>query len=303
MTDRESVRIDTPDSASTGVKDKREFLAQCAVAVFGGVVAGSLPAFGAESGSPSGVPIAPLPDIPAGVNGDQDPIVQMMGDVRKALKKPVEQRRWALAIDLRKCVGCQGCTIACITENKLPPGVVYRPVIEETHGSYPNVARQFLPRPCLQCDKPPCVPVCPVSATKKQPDGIVTIDYDVCIGCRYCLAACPYNARTFDFGEFYGTEDRGAPAEYEKVPSLEYGKVWHRKGSASPIGNARKCQFCLHRVSQGLLPACVLSCMGRAGFFGDLSDPDSLIAKLAGSPNIMRLREELGTEPVVFYLV
>ncbi len=226
---------------------------------------------------------------------------RMQADLLKALEKPIEQRRWAMAIDLRKCVGCNGCTIACITENKLPPGVVYRPVVTETIGTYPNVAKRFLPRPCLHCEEPPCVPVCPVGATHKRPDGIVSIDYDECIGCRYCITACPYNARTFDYGAFYSGTDK--PERYEEVPSPEYGIAWNRENEESPIGNARKCHFCVHRIEKGELPACTLSCMGRATFFGDLNDPESLISELHGQPNVMRLKEELGTKPTVFYLV
>ncbi|MBI5829685.1 MAG: (4Fe-4S)-binding protein, partial [Chloroflexi bacterium] len=86
----------------------------------------------------------------------------MQADLQRALAKPVDQRRWVMVIDLRKCVACQACTIACIAENKLPPGVVYRPVLDEEIGAYPNVTRKFLPKPCMQCDNPPCVPVCPV---------------------------------------------------------------------------------------------------------------------------------------------
>lgn len=287
------------------IKSKRDFLVDCAAAVLGTMVAGALPSTAAAEPKVDASRIPPptaLPQVSPGLNGQQDPIVRMMEDVRRSLEKPIEQRRWGMLIDLRKCVGCQGCTIACIQENKLPPGVVYRPVIEEVHGRYPNVAKRFIPRPCLQCENPPCVPVCPVTATAKRADGIVGIDYDVCIGCRYCLAACPYNARTADFGEYYGTDSFGAPAEYEKTPSLEYATVWRRAGEASPIGNARKCHFCIHRISQGLLPACVLSCMGRATYFGDLADAGSLISELGAKPNVMRLREELGTEPKVLYL-
>jgi molybdopterin-containing oxidoreductase family iron-sulfur binding subunit len=225
----------------------------------------------------------------------------MQRELQRAMKKPIEERRWAMAIDLRKCIGCSACTIACVAENKLPPGVVYRPVIEEEIGEYPNVSRRFIPRPCLQCENPPCVPVCPVKATYKRPDGIVEIDYKACIGCRYCIAACPYGARTADFGEFYtdGTPKREA---YESQPSHEYGQSWTRDGKASPAGNARKCHFCIHRLEAGMLPACVTTCVGYATFFGDLNDPESVISEHAGKPNVMRLKEELGTKPRVFYL-
>lgn len=236
-----------------------------------------------------------LPDRPDNV------LIRMQADVRRALEKPIEQRRWGMAIDLGKCIGCSACTVACVAENKLPPGVVYRPVIEETVGEYPHVVRRFIPRPCMQCEQPPCVPVCPVNATYIRPDGIVEIDYEACIGCRYCLTACPYSARTSDFGEFY-TDGTPARQPYETQPSHEYGREWGRDGRSSPVGNARKCHFCIHRVEAGMLPACVTTCIGNATFFGDTSDPDSLIHELAGRSNVVRLKEELGTKPRVFYL-
>jgi len=228
---------------------------------------------------------------------------RMREDIKRALKKPVAERRWGMVIDLRKCVGCNGCTIACITENKLPPGMAYRPVLTETHGTYPNVSKRFIPRPCMQCEKPPCTEVCPVSATWKRKDGIIIIDYDQCIGCRYCITACPYSARSFDLGYFYSDFDGGEKQPYEKLPSPEYyNENRVREKGNSPIGNTRKCTFCLHRIEKGELPACVLTCMGRATYFGDLNDSKSLVSELAGSPNVMRLKEELGTSPKVFYL-
>ncbi|RMF15132.1 MAG: 4Fe-4S dicluster domain-containing protein [Candidatus Dadabacteria bacterium] len=226
---------------------------------------------------------------------------RMHADLERALKKPVEERHWSMAIDRRKCVGCDACTVSCIAENKLPPEVVYRPVIKEEIGTYPNVSYRFTPRPCMQCDNPPCTPVCPVNATWKRPDGVVAINYDRCIGCRYCITACPYNARTFDFGENY-TGDQNTRQPYEEAPSFEYGQRRVREDDASPVGNARKCTFCLHRVHVGMLPSCVTTCIGGATYFGDVSDPKSLIAELAGRPNVTRLKEELGTKPSVFYL-
>jgi molybdopterin-containing oxidoreductase family iron-sulfur binding subunit len=247
------------------------------------------------------------------VGGELDPLERMRGELLRALEKPVNERRWIMVIDLRKCVGCNSCTIACVAENHLPPGVVYRPVIHEEVGTFPNVTERFLPRPCLQCDNPPCVPVCPVNATWKREDGIVEIDYDVCIGCRYCITACPYNARVFDKGFVYndvppepvtaaamvGTD---AAEQYEVVPAFEYGEPRTREAAQSPIGNARKCHFCLHRLEKGMLPACTTTCIGRATYFGDANDPDSLVSELIASPNVMRLKEELGTEPKVYYL-
>jgi Fe-S-cluster-containing dehydrogenase component len=242
----------------------------------------------------------------------QDVLLRMQEDVKRALGRPRSQRRWVMVIDQRKCIGCHACTISCVAENKLPPGVVYRPVLDEEVGTYPNVGRKFLPRPCMQCDNPPCTEVCPVNATEKGPDGVVTIDYKQCIGCRYCITACPYGARTFDFGEVYtDTTPKGAAAvvgqakasSMERSPTFEYGKAWPRNGEESPVGNARKCHFCLHRLAEGMLPSCVTSCVGRATLFGDENDPESVVSKLAASPNAMRLKEDLGTAPRVIYLV
>ncbi len=249
--------------------------------------------------------LRPRPDV----HGNH--LERMLEDLARALEKPVEKRKWVMVIDLEKCIGCKACTVSCTAENNLPPGVVYRPVLEEEVGEFPNVRKRFMPRPCMQCDNPPCVPVCPVAATWKRPDGIVEIDYNACIGCRYCIAACPYNARTFDFGEFFGdgvssdsmvSDDALA---YQTRPNFEYGKEWtrHPGESGSPVGNARKCQFCLHRIENGLLPACVTTCLGGATYFGDYNDTRSLVHELVGSNRMMRLKEELGTEPKVFYLV
>lgn len=256
-------------------------------------------ALGKEAKSIAAQPLqANLPELPEG----DGILLRMQRELRRALEKPLEQRRWVMVIDLRKCIGCSACTIGCIAENHLPPGVVYRPVMEEEIGEYPHVTRRFTPRPCMQCDNPPCVPVCPVKATYKRPDGIVEINYEQCIGCRYCITACPYSARTFDFGENYsdGTPKR---QPYETSPAPEYGRSWDRSNAKSPVGNVRKCQFCLHRLNAGMLPACVTTCVGVATYFGDANDPDSLVAELIAKPNVVRLKEEIGTEPKVYYLV
>ena len=265
-----------------------------------------------EPASPQALPPPTGPTSTLSSADDQTDVLERMRvELLRALDKPKADRRWVMVIDLRKCVGCHACTIACVSENKLPPGVVYRPVIEEEFGTYPNVGRRFIPRPCMQCDNPPCVPVCPVSATYKNEDGVVVVDYPECIGCRACLTACPYSARTADFGLTY-TQDapvatgliagRDVGDSYEKSSNFEYGKDWPREGHESPIGNARKCHFCLHRIRAGELPACVTSCIGRATLFGDANDPNSLVAELIARPNVARLKEELGTQPRVFYL-
>ncbi len=245
----------------------------------------------------------------------EDVLIRMQRDLVRAMNKPMEQRRWGMLIDTRKCVGCHACNVGCVMENKLPPGVVYRPVIDLEFGSYPNVGRRFLARPCLQCDNPPCVPVCPVDATWKRADGIVVIDYNVCIGCRYCITACPYQARTFDFGEHWSDnaasgKDGGLALEsgrkYEQEPAFEYGGTWHRSEAiipGSPVGNARKCTFCAHRLEHLQLPMCVTTCIGRATLFGDTNDPMSLVSRQAARNNAVVLKGELGTVPKVVYLI
>lgn len=244
---------------------------------------------------------------------DEDVLLRMQRDLKRAMAKPVEQRRWVMVIDQRKCVGCEACTIACVAENKLPPGVVYRPVVTEERGEFPNVNIKFTPRPCMQCDAPPCVPVCPVKATWKRPDGVVVIDYDKCIGCRYCLNACPYGARTSDFGLHYTDANRGqaaaseatlgeAAAVWEDQPNHEYGKNWTRNHHQSPVGNARKCHFCLHRLEVGQLPMCVTTCIGRATYFGDQNDPDSLVSELIARANVHTLLPHKKTKPRVYYI-
>jgi Fe-S-cluster-containing dehydrogenase component len=293
------------EEARSGEKaSRRSFLGKLAGAAAVGLAA-PLAAGARPGAAPPAAPaqgLAPPLGLPPAVEGEH-PVERMMADLRRALQKPMAERQWAMVIDLRKCTGCNGCNIACVSENKLPPGVSYRPVMTETQGTYPRVARRFVPRPCLQCQEPPCVSVCPVKATYKRSDGITVVDYDRCIGCRYCMTACPYSARSFDFGTFYGDSEGGERQPYELLPSPEYGQSYERTNGGSPVGNVRKCHFCIHRIERGELPACVLSCMGRATYFGDAADPDSLISTLIAQPNIMRLKEELGTDPSVFYLV
>jgi molybdopterin-containing oxidoreductase family iron-sulfur binding subunit len=211
--------------------------------------------------------------------------------------------QYGMVFDMKKCIRCGACTIACIAENHLPPGVVYDPVLEREIGQYPNVRKENTPLICNHCQKPPCVRVCPVNATWRRPeDGIVVIDYDKCIGCRYCLTACPYQMRYFDFGEYYNLEPR--TDWYDGAPSPEYNQRRVRSGThQSPIGNARKCTFCLHRVKKGLKPACVEACLGRARYFGNLADPNDELWELISRNGHMRLKEEHGTEPSVYYLL
>jgi tetrathionate reductase subunit B len=239
----------------------------------------------------------------------EDILIVMQNDLERAMKKPAKDRRLAMLLDLRKCVGCHACTVGCVSENKLPPRMHYRPVHEYEKGTYPKVSLTFLPRPCMQCDKPPCVDACPIKgsdgATWKETDGpgtgIVLINYEQCIGCGQCVDACPYHARTLDKGTFHST---GTPAlqKYEIMPSYEYGKKWPRSGKNLPIGNARKCHFCLHRLIAGQLPVCITTCIGRAGYFGDENDSQSLISQVKKANTLQTLKPEKETAPRVYYI-
>lgn len=217
---------------------------------------------------------------------------------------------YGMVIDTRRCVGCRACVLACKAENKTPPGVSYTVVFEEILENRPNDKPVFMTKPCFHCEQPPCTDVCPVSATyKREQDGIVVIDYERCIGCRYCMTACPYSARWFDFGENYPAVEQNT--DWANVPSLEYKQFRKREHEQSPIGNVRKCTFCLHlqdeqgryHKEEGRWPACAKTCTGKAIHFGDFNDPKSEVSILLRERQYIRLKEELGTSPNVYYLI
>jgi phenylacetyl-CoA:acceptor oxidoreductase subunit 1 len=206
--------------------------------------------------------------------------------------------RWAMVIDQARCTGCGYCTLACRAHNDVPPEISWNRVIPVGMVADKPV---FLARPCMHCEHAPCVEVCPVEATYRRGDGIVAMDYDRCIGCRYCEVACPYGARAFNWEAFTGPN----PA----VPTWGQPEVARR-----PRGVAEKCSFCVQRVDRGLelglkpgqdaeaTPACVVACPVGARFFGDLNDPDSSVSQLLADHPSYRLREDLGTAPRVYYL-
>jgi molybdopterin-containing oxidoreductase family iron-sulfur binding subunit len=231
------------------------------------------------------------------------PIADSGGGVKRTF-------RYGMVIDTRRCVGCKACVVACKAENKTPPGVSYTVVLDQVLENRPDDKPLFMTKPCFHCEHPPCVDVCPVSATfKRERDGIVVVDYDRCIGCRYCVTACPYGARYFDFGENYVPDSAATP--YGQVPSPEYNQFRTRREGASPIGNVRKCTFCVHLQdehgrydkSAGRWPACAKTCTGHAIFFGDFNDADSDVSRLLRERQAIRLKEELGTSPNVYYLL
>ena len=209
--------------------------------------------------------------------------------------------RWGIVADLNRCVGCQTCTAACKHANATAPGIQWRKVLDVEAGEFPDVRRAFVPVGCMHCDDPPCMTVCPTTATRKRGDGIVTIDYDLCIGCAYCAVACPYQART-----------------RLDAPTFAYGAkaMAHELAREDParIGVAQKCTLCADRIDAGLAagkvpgsdaeatPACVGSCIAGALTFGDLDDPDSPVSQLLATHRHFRMHEELGTGPGFHYL-
>lgn len=179
-----------------------------------------------------------------------------------------KNKRLAVLIDLRKCIGCNACSLACKSENDVPLGVWRSWVKRVEKGHYPHAREFFLPILCNNCENPICVTVCPVNAGIIRSDGIVIIDPHRCIGCRYCMASCPYGVRYIN--------------PRKKI--------------------AEKCYWCHHRVDAGLDPACVEACPTDAILFGDLNEPESKISKAVAENAVQVIKPESGTNPCTFYI-
>jgi molybdopterin-containing oxidoreductase family iron-sulfur binding subunit len=194
-----------------------------------------------------------------------------------------------MVIDLKKCVGCMACTIACKTTNHTRPGITWNLVKDLEFGEYPSVRRVFLPILCMHCHDAPCIEGCPTGASHRRKDGIVMIDDDKCVGCRYCVEACPYGARYFNETPhgYFGSE---------LTPEEEIGFQKHE------IGVVEKCTFCLDRLEKGKPPICVMTCIGKARYFGDLDDQNSEVSRIIRLKQGFQLLKELGTNPSVYYL-
>lgn len=224
---------------------------------------------------------------------------------------PETKKRFGMVIDLRKCVGCESCTVACKMENNEPtasPGdnphrIAWHEVIRKKKGDFPSVEYEFLPRPCMHCENPSCVTVCPVGATYQNDDGLVLQRYERCIGCRYCAVACPYGVRYFNWTE----PKYSAQRESNMNPVVPK----RRKGIME------KCTYCAHRIELvkekagkenreikdgEISPACVEACCNKARYFGDLNDPHSEVSKLVKDRRAFKLLDELGTNPKTVYL-
>ncbi len=238
-----------------------------------------------------------------------------MSKISSAENEHGNGHRWGMVIDLDKCVGCQACTAACQAENNVPitgpkewdesRTIFFTELFHDIDGDFPFAAGDLIPRPCLHCENAPCIRVCPVGATYYNEYGAVVINYDTCIGCRFCTVACPYTARSFN----YYQPDFPAPLNQALNPDMP----------VRPKGVAEKCTFCYHRVDKAvaeakederdltnaeltLLTACNQTCPASARYFGDLNDPNSTVSRLTRSSRAFHLLEELGTHPKVTFL-
>ncbi|MBI4425822.1 MAG: 4Fe-4S dicluster domain-containing protein [Elusimicrobia bacterium] len=218
-----------------------------------------------------------------------------------------------MAIDLDRCTGCQSCVVACSVENNQPLGspeeaamgrvIRWLKILPSTEARAGRVRQSLIPMPCQHCDDPPCTRVCPTSATFTSPDGTVGQVYDRCIGCRYCVNACPYTCKFFNWGE-------------PRWPS-EVEPPFNPDVSVRYKGVVEKCLFCNHRLQRAkekareegrelregdYVPACKAACPAQAIAFGDMNDPGSAVSRLAASPRAFKMLEDLGTHPKVIYL-
>ncbi len=171
-------------------------------------------------------------------------------------------------MESERCIDCEACMIACSVENKVSLGEHRNWINHKESGAFPNLGMTFRPENCHHCANPHCERVCPTGATYRRDDGLVLVDYYKCIGCKYCMMACPYDARYVD----------------EEKQAVD------------------KCTFCVHRLDAGLTPACVETCVGGARHFGDLNDPNSEVSKLLGAHDHYHLYKEAGTEPAIYYI-
>ncbi len=218
---------------------------------------------------------------------------------------PLPNVLFGYALNISKCKGYRKCVDACVEENNQgrDTQIQYIRVLEMERGSMnleesnhyydpetvPQKGKFYMPVQCMQCENPPCVRACPVKATWKETDGVVVIDYDWCIGCRYCMTACPYWARHFNWNE-------------PELPPEELNPVTHYLGNRPRSkGVMEKCMFCVQRTRKGQQPACMEACPTGARIFGNLLDPESEIRYILENKTVFRLKEDLGTEPKFWY--
>lgn len=177
--------------------------------------------------------------------------------------------RFVMVIDTKKCVGCMDCVAACKTENNVVEGFNRDWIVFDVNGKFPELAMEIRSERCNHCENPPCVTCCPTGASHVHDiGGVILVGHDVCIGCKACIASCPYDARF-----------------------------------VHPDGYIDKCTFCIHRVEKGVDPACVSVCPTHCMYFGDIEDPNSIVSRLLPSRKYHILKPEAGTKPHIYYLV
>lgn len=232
--------------------------------------------------------------------------------------------KWGMVIDLEKCTGCQACSAACQMENSRMPGENWQSVQFYVQGTYPSAQLEWFPRPCMHCENPSCADVCPTKATYKTDDGVVLIDWDKCIGCKYCQIACPYGVRFYNGNRaavepdvrlvFADDDGRSSWSPPYRTPDED----WSKGIGMQPANVVSKCTFCYHKVSKApkgtpdldeddpklkeFVPACVRMCPPKARYFGDLDNPSSRVRKLIAEKGGQRLLDQNGNKPQVYYL-
>ena len=208
--------------------------------------------------------------------------------------------KYGMLIDLQRCVACTACVAACSAYHSTPKGVLWNTMVYSERGTFPTVTRVMMPKACQQCENTPCVKVCPTGASYKRSDGIVLVDYNKCIGCRYCIEACPYDARTY---------------VESPEPYFVSGFTPFEQSSPNHVsGIVQKCTFCVERIEAGTkaglkpgvdrdaTPVCINTCVAGARIFGDLDDPKSAISQLVANRKATQLLPQIGTNPKVFYI-
>lgn len=297
---QDGTAVDSAGSSATGQVSRRRLLAGLGVvAAAAGAASLGLPVIAGQVSGP-GTSAAPRPlewvSTEPGSHGGHAPGTPKPGDRRKGepAAGDVGKHQWVMVFDLRRCDGCGECTKACNEMHYLNDDQPWIPVFRmKSSGGQ----EYFLPRPCMMCEDPPCTKVCPVTATYRVEDGVTIVDQDVCIGCRMCLAACPYQHRTFNWTQ---PKQPPADAKIEYTPELNLPQR---------LGTAGKCDGCLHETRNGRLPACATSCGMNAVFMGDLVTDTMTngtetfrLSQYLRENDAFRLKEELNTKPRVYYV-